>query len=152
MNAKKPDDKFSGDYTALNEFCTRLTDGQGNDKTWHQLRPCTTSSTGAVNMIRAANMIKHTAGSPVHEALEFLTTELGLKGAVVEDVATDSETLDFINMLRTHKSAVPCTFFDPVTTSAVGAVSSKVKLLFVARWVHVQEIPWSCPENVGCDV
>ena len=103
-------------------------------------------------MIRAANMIKHTAGSPVHEALEFLTTELGLKGAVVEDVATDSETLDFINMLRTHKSAVPCTFFDPVTTSAVGAVSSKVKLLFVARWVHVQEIPWSCPENVGCDV
>ena len=109
MNTKKPADNFDWDYTALNEFCTRLTEGQGNDKIWYQLRPCTISSTGAVNMIRAANMIKHTAGSPVHEALEFLTTELGLKGAVVEDVAADSETLAFINILRTRKSAVPCT-------------------------------------------
>ena len=65
-------------------------------------------------MIRAANMIKHPDGSDVFEALDFLTSELGLKGAVAEDTAADSDALGFITLLRSHQSAAPCVFFDPV--------------------------------------
>ena len=115
MTLKKPENTLTGDFTPLNEFCKRLTNGQGEDKIWYQLRPCSISSTGAVKMIRAANMIKHPSGSDVFEALEYLTSELGLKGAVAEDTAADSDALDFVTLLRGHQDATPCVFFYPVT-------------------------------------
>ena len=62
-------------------------------------------------------MMKHAVGSPTHTALEFLTTELGLSHAVVEDVAADAASLSLIQELITHRDTPNGTFFDEVVAT-----------------------------------
>jgi hypothetical protein len=61
--------------------------------------------------------MKHAASSPVFTALDFLTTELGLKGAVVEDVAADTASLKFITDLKAHRDTPNGNFFDEVVST-----------------------------------
>ena len=76
VNNKKEPSLFDGPMVGLNERVRRLTRGQGNDKVWHRLRPCSISSTGAVKIARAANLEPHADGTPVKAALTFLTETL----------------------------------------------------------------------------
>jgi hypothetical protein len=70
-----------------------------------------------MKLIRAANMMKHAVGSASHTALEFLTAELGLSKAVVEDVTADAASLSLINELKMHRDTPNGTFFDEVVAT-----------------------------------
>ena len=125
LNNKKAEAWFTGNFEPLNSAVRILTSGQGEDKVWHRLRPCTISSTGAIKLARVANKLAHASGSEIHSAVTFLAERLGLRSIIIEDLQTKARVNTLVDDLRSHKIANDSYFEPVIVTATSGVVKTK---------------------------